>query len=253
MTQMTSTSWVEETATVTNANNFKFRTLSPQSQSCNMQDCVICESLAQQLEFKQNLLVAERLKNRVLKKKKGRAQHKWRKLERYTSSLEKELAELRNDTFIPIDEDLESLLSTYGLRDALLERVQEVIQEWDDNIMNQVNADVFIANILERNRTLENIAAGLSVRNENLRMIVNNLKHDKKRLIREVLIGIIPFTYATPPAEAEEILDALTWHCWENNADVIKVAEHFELYLENKSVDNELDDIMEAYRLCKTK
>jgi len=245
---MSSYSWVEIPAST--ASNVRFEALPPQSHPCDMQDCVICESLLQQLEYKDSLLEDSRLRRKALKRKNTRERRRWHKLERYTGVLEQELAEIREKLFVPVDADIDSLLSTYGMRDALLGRVQEVIEEWDDNVMNQVNADVFMSETLERNNVLENAAAGLTVRNENLSLIVSRLKADKKRLTKEIFLCTIPFIIETPLAEQEETLDALTWYCLENDADVVKLAQHFEMHVLDKGVDSELDDIVEAYRLC---
>jgi DNA repair exonuclease SbcCD ATPase subunit len=217
---------------------------------CDMKECVICESLTQQLEYKESLLEEARLKHKVLKRKNNRERRRWHKLERYVGSLEAELSAIQKNLLVPIEADLDGLLSTYGLRDALLNRVQEVIEEWDDNVMNQVNADVFIADVLARNNVLENNVASFAVRNENLSAIVNKLKADKKRLTKEVFLCTIPFSIEITLEEQEETLDALTWHCLENDADVTKLAMHFELWMIDKGIDKELDDIVEAYRLC---
>jgi hypothetical protein len=217
---------------------------------CNMKECAICESLAQQLSYKDILLEEARVKTKALKRKRFRERRRWNKLERYTSSLEAQLATVHENLFVPIDTDLDSMLSTYGLRDALLSRVQEVINAWDDNVMHQVNADVFIGDVLARNNVLENNVASFAVRNENLSLAVSRLKKDKERLTKEVFLCTIPFMIGTLLDEQEETLDALTWHCLENDADVIKLAQHFEMHIFDKGVDSELDDIVEAYRLC---
>jgi len=139
-------------------------------------------------------------------------------------------------------------LSTCEMRDALLSRIQAVIGEWDDNILYQANADVFIKDILQRNNVLENNTATFVIRNENLSRTVAELKRDKEYLTREVFAHIIGFTVETTLDEMDEVLDALTWHCLQTAGDVAQLASHFELCNVDKGIDHELDVIVETYR-----